>query len=313
MRVLLAPLLAVTVLTACSGSDGPAPRAVGPTTDASTPVTPIPSTSVLGASLTRPSKVLVVVEENHSATSALKGMPNLAALARRYGYTTAYKAIRHPSLPNYLALAGGSTFGVTDDKSPASHHLSGQSVFDRAIASGKTAKSYVEAMPTACGQSATTKYAVKHNPWAYFSDATSRANCRRSDVASGTTSAGALRSDIDAGRLPNVGMLVPDICHDGHDCSLATADAWLKPWLSRLMAGPDYRAGRLAIVVTFDEDDYSQSNTVLTVVISPYTSAVTSATAFTHYSLARYLSEIVGATPLRNAATARSLRTTFHI
>lgn len=305
--------LALVLATACGGSSGAQATPVDPGFSAETP-TAQPTTSVLGTSTTaHPTKVLVIVEENHSASSALSGMPNLAALARRYGYTTAYKAITHPSLPNYLAMLGGSTFGVTDDKGPASHHLTGPSAFDRAIAAGKTAKTYAEAMPTPCGQSSTTRYAVKHNPWAYFSDATPRANCKRFNVAAGTTTSGPLRSDIDAGRLPNVGLLVPDICHDGHDCSLSVADGWLKGWLARLMGGPDYRAGRLAIIVTFDEDDRSAGNTVLTVVISPYTSAVKSTLAYSHYSLTRYFAEITGTTPLRAAATTRSLRAAFHI
>jgi acid phosphatase len=258
-------------------------------------------------------KVLVVVEENHTAGSALRGMPYLASLASTYGHATSYRAITHPSLPNYLALAGGSTFGVHDDSSPASHRIAGPSAFDRVIAGGRTAKTYAEAMPAACGQSATTRYAVKHNPWAYFSDPASRANCRAFDVPAGTTASGALRRDIDAGTLPNVGLLVPDICHDGHDCSLATTDAWLKSWLQVVRSGPDYRAGRLAIVVTFDEDDTSGNNTVLTVVVSPYTSHVVATRALTHYSLTRYFAELTSTQPIRAAATAPSLRADFHL
>lgn len=261
----------------------------------------------------RPTKVLVIVEENHTQAAALAGMPNLAKLARRYGYAAGYKAITYPSLPNYLAIAGGSTFGVTHNAGPAVHRLTGPSAFDTAIAAGKTAKVYAEAMPRNCGPASTTRYAVKHNPWPYFSDPTSRANCERFNVESGTATSGPLRSDIDAGRLPNVGMLVPDICNDAHDCSLALADRWLKRWLDRLMDGPDYRAGRLAIIVTFDEDDRSAGNSVLTVVISPYTSRVKSTLAYSHYSITRYFAEITGTTPLRAAATTRSLRAEFGI
>ena len=39
------------------------------------------------------------------------------------------------------------------------------------------------------------------------------------------------------------------------------------------MAGPDYRSGRLVIVVTGDEDNGSQGNKVLTVVIHPISTA----------------------------------------
>lgn len=261
----------------------------------------------------RPTKVLVVVEENHAQTQALSQMPYLASLAGTYGRTTAYHAVTHPSLPNYLAIAGGSTFGVTDDSSPAAHPLAGPSAFDRVIAGGRTAKTYAEGMPGNCALGPASPYAVKHNPWAYFTDAASRANCRRYDVPAGTPSAGALRTDIDAGRLPTVGLLIPDLCHDAHDCSLATADSWLKGWLQRVLAGPDYRAGRLAVIVTFDEDDNSAGNTVLTVVVSPYTKGIRSSAALTHYSLTRYFAELSHTSPLRSATTAPSLRTAFHL
>jgi acid phosphatase len=262
---------------------------------------------------TRPTKVLFVLEENHSESTALNDMPYLSSLASTYGRTSAYRAVTHPSLPNYLAITGGSTFGVRDDQNPSSHHITGPSAFDRALAHGHTAKAYADGMPSTCYQSSTSRYAVRHNPWTYFSDAGSRASCRRLDVPLGLTSKGALRSDIDAGTLPDVGMIVPDICHDGHDCSLATADSWLKAWLPIVMNGPDYRARRLAVVVTFDEDDGSAGNTVLTVVVSPYTSHVVSGRSYTHYSLERYFAELTATTPLHNAATATSLRGDFHI
>ena len=169
----------------------------------------------------RPAKVLIVVEENKTPRAALAGMPYLAALASTYGKTTAYKAISHPSLPNYLAIAGGSTFGVRDDFGPARHRLTGPSVFDRVIAGGRTAKTYAEAMPSRCALTSTAKYAVKHNPWAYFVD--ERSACDRYDVP-----LTALAADARTGNLPNAGMVVANMCHIAHDCPLGTADAWLR-------------------------------------------------------------------------------------
>jgi hypothetical protein len=297
---LLAGLLAICGLAAaCAAAPAPVHTHAAPLWVTSTPQ--------------RPAKVLIVVEENKTPSSALAGMPYLASLASAYGKTTAYKAVAHPSLPNYLAIAGGSTFGVRDDAAPSSHHISGPSVFDRVIAGGRTAKTYADAMPTACALSSTSRYAVKHNPWAYFSDPASRANCQRFDVPLGSTTAGALHADVVAGTLPTVGLVVPDICHDAHDCSLATSDAWLKSWLTIVRQGPDYRAGRLAIVVTFDEDDYSGNNTVQTVVVSPYSSHIVTSRAFTHYSLTRYLAELTSTLPLRAAASATSLRASFRL
>src|SRR5690242_14733856 len=99
-----------------------------------------------------PTKVLVIVEENHSYSEARTGMPYLRRLAKRYSYGKHFHAVTHPSLPNYIALAGGDTFGVKTDKeaipSPkiGRHH----SVFGRALAAGKTAKVYVESMSRNC-------------------------------------------------------------------------------------------------------------------------------------------------------------------
>lgn len=271
------------------------------------------SRSPSSATAAVPSKVLVIVEENHAAAAVSAGMPYLSAVSARYGHTTGYKAITHPSLPNYLALVGGSTFGIVDDADPVNHQLPGESAFDRALAAGHLAKTYAESMPSSCAQSSSGTYAVRHNPWAYFSDAGPRANCRRDDVPAGTPSSGALNRDVRSGGLPTVGLLVPNLCHDAHNGSLATADSWLKSWLPILQAGPDYRAGRLAIIVTFDEDDGAADNTVLTVVVAPHTSHAVSSRSLTHFSITRYFSELTGTSPLRSAASAPSLRFEFHL
>ena len=125
----------------------PEPTAVPTPTSAANPPAPAAASSAAGAA---PDKALVVVEENHSQSSALSGMPYLASLADTYGQSGAYRAVAHPSLPNYLAIIGGSTFGVTDDQPPADHPVPGASVLDLAIAKAATAKAYIEDMPGPC-------------------------------------------------------------------------------------------------------------------------------------------------------------------
>ena len=306
-RLRLLPLLLAGALAAGCTADPVPPRGAG-----RQPVDAEPVISWHGRA-DRPTKVLVVVMENQNEEDALAQMPYLAAMSRRYGYTKEFLATTRPSLPNYLAMFGGSTFGVTDNGSPARHAISGPSVFDRVLAAGKTAKSYAEAMPSNCALVPSGRYAVKHNPWPYFSDPGPRANCRRLNVPAGTVTSGPLRSDVVNERLPAVGLLVPDMCNSTHDCALAVGDAWLRSWLQVLMAGPDYRRGRLAIIVTFDEDDGVGENAILTTVISPYTSGVVTTKRFTHYSLTRYFGELTGTPPLRSGATAPSLRATFGI
>jgi acid phosphatase len=260
-----------------------------------------------------PTKLLLIVEENHSQAQADSGMPYLVHLGRRYGHTTNYRALAHPSLPNYLALTGGSTFGVRDDSGPAAHPVGGRSVFDQAIARHKSATVFAESMPENCALAPSGDYAVKHNPWAYFSASTSRANCRRHDVPAGTTSSGALHRDVIKGHLPTIGMVVPNLCDDAHNCSLATADRWLRTWMKAIEAGPDWKTGRLAVVITFDENDGVRPNTVLTTVATRSIHHVVARDHYSHYSWTRLADQLIGAHPLRHARQARSLRAGFHL
>jgi acid phosphatase len=259
-----------------------------------------------------PTKVLLIVEENENDHSALRHMPFLARLGRRYGHTTHFRASAHPSLPNYLALAGGSTFGVRDDADPSAHRLHAATVFDQALARNDTAKAYAESMPGNCTLTSSGRYAVRHNPWTYFHAAKSRANCRRDDVPSGTRTAGALHDDVVGGTLPTVGMVTPNLDHDAHDGTLAAADRWLKRWMAVIRSGPDWTSGQLAIVITFDENNgTAKPNTVLTTVVSPTTHHVVSSAHLTDYSWTRYADRLIGAHLLRHAKRAHSLRAAF--
>jgi phosphatidylinositol-3-phosphatase len=293
-------------IVATPSSTGTASQA--PPTSASTGTTPARSTAPPTVTAHAAySKVMVIVLENHSRSDALAGMPYLRSQAERYGVAAQSYAVTHPSLPNYLAIAGGSTFGVRDNKSPASHHLAGQSIFAQVLAAGGTAKTYAEAMTRNCQTSADGRYVVKHNPWPYFADAEERAACRRFNVPSGTPERGALHDDVIAGHLPTFSMVIPDQCNNAHDCSLKTADGWMRSWLTALKAGPDFRAGRLLVVVTFDEDDHDAGNHILTVFVHPALRSTTIKQRFDQYAVSGLVSRLVGAPPLRKAASATDL------
>jgi phosphatidylinositol-3-phosphatase len=258
-----------------------------------------------------PSKVLVVIEENHSYDQMKSGMPYLFGLSQKYGYASHWSAITHPSLPNYLAIAGGSTFGVADDRDPAVHSAnvgSARSVFDQALDVGKTARTYAESMPTHCSLKSyppgAPTYAVRHNPWTYFGG--SRSRCRSNDVPLSGFAQAARSSS-----LPNVGFLIPNLCDDAHSCSLTRADAFLKKTLPDVLSSRDFTSGRLVVVVTADEDNKLSHNAVLTSVLSTRLSHKVVTTPLSHYSLTRYLAQVLGVTPLRNARSAPDMRAAF--
>jgi hypothetical protein len=314
---LLALLGLVLSLSSCSGTGVTDPASTEPTTSAQPTVTPEPpapassSSSAPSPSPQAVDKLLVIVAENRNAASVVAQMPFLRSQSQRYGSATNYYAISHPSLPNYLVMAGGSTFGVDDDDDPDVHPQKGPSVFGQLLASGRTAKTYAEAMPGNCALRNDGNYAVRHNPWTYFVDSAERGACKEFDVPSGSPTGGALADDVAAGQLPNIGFLIPDDCSNGHSCPIDITDRWLRSWLPTIEKGPDFGSGRLAVVITWDEDEDDTSNRVAMVVLHPALNGREVTTRLDHYVLSATISTLGGARPLRDAGGAPDLLTTF--
>ena len=230
----LAPVLALTgglLAAGCGGTvgcDGPEGRAaVGPR-----------------AAFTH---VVVVVFENEEASSIAGNpdAPTFNALARRYATLTNYDAVAHPSLPNYLALVSGSTHGISSDCTDCVVHA--RSLADTLAAVGKTWKTYAEDLPYAGFSGGSSgRYAKKHDPFLYFRDVAG-SKARRDRVVPFTR----LGRDLAAHRLPDFSLVIPNLCNDMHDCSVATGDAWLKAHVAPLLRSPELRGG--VVFVVFDE------------------------------------------------------------
>jgi hypothetical protein len=191
--------------------------------------------------------VVVVVFENHEAT-AIAGNPDAPtfnALGDRYASLTNYDGVTHPSLPNYLALVSGSTHGITSDCTDCI--VAARSLADALEAAGRTWRTYAEDLPSPGYTGAFAgNYAKKHDPFLYFRDiATSQR--RRAHVVPFTQ----LARDVAARRLPDFSLIVPNLCDDMHDCSVATGDAWLKAHIEPLVGSPELRGG--VVFVVFDE------------------------------------------------------------
>ncbi|MFL6089854.1 MAG: alkaline phosphatase family protein [Aeromicrobium sp.] len=270
------------------GIPGPSPQAT------TTPSTPLPTVT----------KLLVFVVENHSLEQMQAKMPYARSLATTYGYANAYFGITHPSLPNYLVMAGGQTFGVDDDREPRSHQLPGPSVFGAALRAGKTARVYAEDMDSNCKRRNEGKYVARHNPWTYFEDESSA--CKDDDVPLSH-----LDDDVKDGQLPAVGMVVPDLCNDAHNCGLDKADDWLKRRVGDVLDGPDWQSRHLAVVITADEDDTHHDNRILTVVAHPSLHGVVVSTRLDHFSLSHSYADVAGVPPLAQAAAAPPLLEAF--
>lgn len=312
LRAVLANTLLVggVLATGCSAAPATAAPATAAPSTSTTAVTARPaasSVSSTAASLGHVRKMLVIMEENHSLKQAFPGgMPYLWSLAQRYAYATDWSDVAHPSLPNYLAIFAGSAFNDPQDCPPGPGcSYPGPSVFGQAVARGESAKAYEESMPEPCAAGFVGDYDVNHNPWAYFPS--EAASCRANDVPAGTLGDGALAGDVRAGTLPSVGLITPNLQHDGHDGTLTQADAWLRGWIPSLMSGPDWRSGRLAIVVVFDEGETTEQ--VPFVFMAPGLYGVTISKPANQYALTRLIDAVIGAPPLRQANSSTNVAT----
>jgi phospholipase C len=205
-------------------------------------------------------------------------MPFLDDLARRYASAPNYCAVAHPSLPNYLALTSGSTWGVTDD---GYHRLPAVGLGAELTQAGISWRAYMEGMTQGCFASP-YPYALKHNPFAYYG-----AGCPSNVVRLSRFS-----GDL-AGDPPRLMWVTPGLCHDGHDCSTAVADAWLASFVPQILASPAWRSGGV-LFLTWDENDASGANDVLTIVAAAGVAHRSSQAAYTHYSLLATICALLG-------------------
>jgi hypothetical protein len=188
--------------------------------------------------------VVVIVFENKEATSVLgnRAAPTFNSYARRYAKLTRYYGVTHPSLPNYLALVSGSTQGITTNCTDCV--VDAQNLADTIEASGRTWKTYAEGLPGPGFLGAFKgRYAKKHNPFAYFRDI-AEDPARRARLVP----LARLASDLRAGALPSFSLVVPDLCHSMHDCSVSVGDAWLRSQVGKFLKLP-----KTVVFVVFDE------------------------------------------------------------
>ncbi|MGH3794186.1 MAG: alkaline phosphatase family protein [Pseudonocardiaceae bacterium] len=196
-----------------------------------------------------PDHVVIVVMENEDASAVIgaRDAPYLNSLAREGALFTNAHAITHPSQPNYLALFSGDTQGVTDDSCPVS--ISGPNLGRELLDDGRTFTAFSEDLPAAGFPGCTSAgYARKHAPWADFTN------------LPGSLHQPYRRLGPPYQALPTVAFVVPNLCHDMHDCDVATGDAWLRPNLDGYLAWA--RSHNSLLIITWDEAEDSASNQI---------------------------------------------------
>ena len=239
------------------------------------------------------SHVFVIVMENREYGDVIGSAdaPYINQLAKTYALATQYYAVSHPSLPNYLALVGGDTFGIQSDCTDCFVHA--PNLVDALEAGNKTWRAYMESMPSPCFVGDAYPYAQKHDPFIYFDDV--RTNPRRCQNIVPLTQ---LQSDLASGTTPDFVWITPNLCNDMHDCSTGTGDSWLSTVVPRILASDAWQQGGV-LFITWDEGtsndgccQYATGGRVATLVISPLgKSQYQSSAPYDHYSLLRTIAD----------------------
>lgn len=306
--------LGLILLTACSTETLPASTTI-PLAESLRPATPspLPPEAPLPTATKIPSvpnfeHIVIIVMENREFDTVIGSFnsPYFNMLALSNTLLTRHYAITHPSLPNYLAMTGGSTFDITENCEEC--FINSISLPDQIEASGRSWKTYQEDMPEPCFTGNTTVYVQKHNPFIYFDPIRLDAErCARSIVPLTE-----LEADLAASSIPNFIFITPNLCYSAHSCSMEMSDAWLNLLLDQLVPAFEARGEPYLIIITWDE---GQGNAVCcglpepgggriaTILISPQAKQnMQDDTPYTHYSLLKTIEAAWGLAYLGHAA-----------
>jgi phosphatidylinositol-3-phosphatase len=292
--VLRAASAGLTVLTSCGASTA-------------LPIQTRPS-AVVRPAAGPPAHIAVILMENHEYGDIIgsSSAPYINSLARRYALATGMYAITHPSLPNYLALTGGSTFGITSDCTDCA--VGATSIVDQLERAEVSWRAYMQDLPGRAGSCFTGasagEYAKKHDPFAYYTRIVGNPRRCQNIVALNRLSA-----DERHGGLPRFLWITPNLCDDMHDCSISTGDRFL----STVVPGLLRALGRNGLLfLTWDEGSSDSSccrlasgGHIATIVAGPGARAgARLAVPTDHYSVLQTIEDLFGLRRLRGAACA---------
>jgi hypothetical protein len=282
--------------------------------------------------------VFLVISENHKFDQII-GNPNapiINALAADYGLATNYTGVSDPSEPNYVAMLGGSDFGISSDDPYffPGQTASADNLMSQLDAAGKTWRGYFQDMPYPgyrgycfpgkCNgiPDSDTQYVVKHNGIPNFANMQNESSWRKQMPL------GQLAADLASGQLPDLSYIVADECHDMHGAPpwcvdsgnpgdvadnwlVAQGDQFIGETVDEITSSAAWKHGNNAIILTWDEGDQPSDPIVTIVVTSHGPRGVQDATPYDHYSLLASLQQTFGLGCLLNSCTATPMAPLF--
>ncbi|MGW7005857.1 alkaline phosphatase family protein [Streptomyces sp. NPDC054933] len=257
-------------------------------------------TQLASSTVSAPSHIVVVMEENHSYDDIVgdtNDAPYINSLASQGALMTQSFAVTHPSEPNYMALFGGSDFGLTSDACPTDEGDT-PNLGSELLAAGYTFKGYSEDLPSTGSTVCTSgSYARKHSPWVNFSN------------VPGADSLPFSSFPTDYSTLPTVSFVIPNLDDDMHDGTINQGDSWLQNNISSYATWAQQNNSLL--VVTWDEDDYTESNQIPTIIVGAGVKPGQYSETINHYNVLATLEQFYGLSPVGESANATPITDIF--
>lgn len=242
-----------------------------------------------GADKTIPkySHIFVIIAENKAYSQMIASStntPNLTSLANTYGLATNFYGEVHPSEANYIAMLGGSTFGIHDDDAYyctvgssdrfchgskkvdyVNHTIDSRSLMNQLEENKLTWKGYFEDIPTPGSSSVVypdarrALYASKHNGFMNFKTVQNDP-----DIAKKIVGLNQLATDLESDSAPNYSHIILNQCDEMHglaECPnmknlIAVGDKQIGGIVAQIQNSKLWKSSQNnAIVITWDEDD----------------------------------------------------------
>jgi YVTN family beta-propeller protein len=225
--------------------------------------------------------------------------PYLNSLLSRGSLLADSFAEEHPSDGNYLALAGGSTFGVpltNPLEINPRYTIPARNIGDLLGAAHQTWKEYLQSANGPCDDTVHGYYWDDDLPMTYFADVRDRpAFCSAHLVP-----LQALRTDLaSTATTPNFAWVGANDCADMEGCGIRAGDEFLAAELGAIERSPAWRTQRSLAIITFDEDGYDHEHPaqrVATLILGSrgVRQGYVSHVRYTHYSLLRTIEAALG-------------------
>src|SRR5439155_758468 len=199
-------------------------------------------------------------------------------------FSEGWASITNPSQPNYIAILGGSTFGVSDDGNQL--NLNHPTMVDILENTSKTWKAFAEDA-SGSGCSLNPPRGEDHFPFLSYTTITNN-SARCANLLPGSYNE--VITAFNAGT--NFIWLTPNDCNNMHSCSVATGDAWIQSWVPNLLLA---MAGKkAALIIMFDEAYTSPPDIYMSFSGPAAKLAYKSTASYTHYSLLKLIEDVWG-------------------